>query len=245
MGAPLNNVLKLSDYREGFAVQFTDVASKSCPLCHGAGFTLVNDRQVSCEPCDARAANKRYQSHAMRSRDHKIIDREWLKELCATNPEIHQPFLKLGSDLSSCLIVSDTGRGKTLALKYAYNLTLRNHKGWTQKILFAKEYHLWALFREEENAETFFEDLRKRKPTHIFLDECFRPNDWRDIHSERDKAKLAHLFMYAFWDWIYESANELVFVTGNQEPEFAIPGTNENERALLRRIRLMTNSVAK
>ena len=72
---------------------------------------------------------------------------------------------------------------------------------------------------------------------HIFIDELFREKDWRDANSDRDKAKLAHLFMYEFWDSLYQASWPLVCVMGtaNQPPEQIITG-GENDKALVRRI---------
>lgn len=232
----MSNIVSLDEVREA-----KDLAhGQACKVCAGAGFTLTDGKMADCPECAAKENQKRYETHALRSREGRIIDRDFISELGST--KVSSDYLRPAHSGKSCMMIGETGTGKSLALKYAHNRALKAHNGWPFKVFYAKEYHLFSIFRDDDKALEFFMDFEKRKPTHIFLDECFRTADWRDFHSDRDKAKLAHLNYYRFWDeYIYEAywQVECVMLTGNAQPETVIAGT-ENEKALIRRIREMT-----
>lgn len=214
---------------------------ESCVQCSGAGFEVIEGKIVDCPKCEAEQIEARMKQHAIKSRDGRRINNDFMLDLVGRGIVQRDLYAQAMAGVSTMLI-GPTGTGKSLALKFAYNRALRMAKGWPTSVFYAKEYHLFALFRDDDSADEFFSDFEKRKPRKIFLDECFRKADWRDIHSNRDKAKIAHLNYYRFWDeYIYEADwdIECVFVTGNSEPEEVISGS-ENERALIRRIREVT-----
>lgn len=221
------SVVKLDDYRS------------ACAICAGAGFTVSQGKIEDCPECEKIATKKRYEHNALRSREGLVIDKDFIASL---GPDkINRDFLVMAHSGQSGMMIGETGTGKSLCLKYAHNRALLDHKGWPSKVFYAKEYHLFSVFRDDDASIEFFAQLRKRQPTHIFLDECFRTADWRDLHADRDKAKLAHLNYYRFWDeYIYEAWWEIecVMLTGNAQPESVISGT-ENEKGLVRRIREM------
>lgn len=225
--------------------RFQDQATRelsrlTCESCQGRGWTLLPvdawNRIVSCPNCGPQRAKINYENYAFKSRG-RIVNRDLLGELYKLGV-VDECYGSASKARKSCLLIGPTGRGKTVSLYRAYNDTLEEHGGSpTPKVWVLKEYHLWQRFREEESARTILDALDREQPTHIFIDELFREKDWRDANSDRDKAKLAHLFMYEFWDSLYQASWPLVCVMGtaNQPPEQIITG-GENDKALVRRI---------
>jgi len=174
---------------------------------------------------------------AIRSREGRIIDREFLRELGKLG-KVKKEFFELSEAGKSCLMVGSTGRGKSLCLKRAYNDKLKETGG--RGCVYIKESDLFRRFRDDDDAHEFLEKFEKQKPRHIYLDECFRPADWRDFGADRDKAKAAHMYYYVFWDQYISEAYwsiETVMGTANARPEDVIPQRVENDQGLLRRIR--------
>lgn len=205
-----------------------------CSKCLGGGFLKGN---VPCPECEKRLGGILFQKLAIRSREGRIIDRPFLSEMVSSGL-VKREFARLSDEGKSCFMVGTTGLGKSLCLKRAHNDKLKETGG--RGVFYIKERELFTKFREEKSAEEFLKEFLEQKPRHLYFDECFRPTDWRDYNSDRDKAKLAHLYYYAFWDEYIHDAFwniETIMGTGNALPQDVIPQVTPNDKGLLRRIR--------
>lgn len=231
------NFFDLSKYAEAATRAISKI---QCEECHNRGWTLipgdVGNRIVSCHKCGPERARINYTHFSLKSKG-RAVDRELLVELNKAQ-KIDECYAMASKARQSCLMIGATGRGKTVSIYRAYNDTLEEYGGSPHpKVWVLKEYHLWERFRDEDSARKVLDALEIEQPAYVFIDELFREKDWRDANSDRDKAKIAHMFMYRFWDSLYQAHWPLscVMGTANAAPETVINGS-ENDRALVRRI---------
>lgn len=207
-------------------------------------------RSVSqCQACETARAELRFQEKAFRSKAGTIIDLPLFESIGRQKIITTEILEAAKEEPRSCLIVGASGSGKTLLSKKFYNDLLRRYGGVPRKIMYRKEYELFKIFRDEERTDEFFELIERIQPEWVIIDEAFHEINWRDKEADRDKARLAHLNYYNFVDWfLYEPRwqhTPNVIMTANNDPEQVIGNNTENQRALVRRIHVVTTPAKK
>ncbi len=218
-----------------------------CEKCGGTDGLLFDHQTRSvgkCPDCAAARAEVNFQNNCFRSMAGTVIDFPLMESL-AHRGRISPEIFELSKEPpKSRLIIGSSGCGKTLLSKKIYNDLLRLYDGYSGKIFYVKEYELFKTFRDQNHTDEFFYRLDRQKPEWILIDEAFHEINWRDKDADRDYARLAHLTYYQMVDWyLYEprwKKNASVIMTANNEPERVIGTGTENQRALVRRVRVVT-----
>ncbi len=179
---------------------------------------------VKCQSCKAKKSDSYKDDHMFQSWEGQPVQLKLIKSIAPGLVDIATIPLE-----GSKFIIGKSGEHKTLIAKYWHNRIIEK-TGYAGNIVWLTEIDLASKLQNDDSYLDYIENLKKRKVTHIFIDDILMQQAWKNRGTPGHYSQRLYLGMWNFWDWIYQNKNRLTVVaTSNYEPKVALENEKEFE----------------